>query len=305
MSNYIYIPKLNPISFRAAIYAAITQYQSKQFDDYRFEDMRLPWQQKTHYCQKIQQSDITYLQFISNFDPLPYEIINQYGNVAGSGNAVQKRQDKYNPGYYAYEIAINWASYAAGGYYISLPSISYFSEPLIISEKFENTLLFTYFHTGYHEDVIFPTGIKFSFRVEGNVGKLLPKNKDQLYEDQKENPYTLSSKPYSAFELNIGGTFGVPDWVIEKMNYIWSCNNVLIDGKPFGKSSETKFELVGEDHYPMRSINMEVMPGINRGSKIISPTVNTDQKIVVSYNIPGRIFGGLPDDGVIVITDFE
>jgi|ERR1051326_2242735 hypothetical protein len=309
MSNEIHIPKLNPVSFRAITPDIPAQYLSHHFDDYHFVDTLQPWEQPVCYCQKVQKSDPPlYLQFISNFDPIPVEVINVYGQVVLSQNAVQVLADKHNPGFYCYEAPVNMASLASGIYWIRITNIGYISEPIELAEKFENTLLFSYFHTRYHEDVIFETGIRYYFRVEGSLGRLMPGSTDSLYIDQKHNPYTVSSKPFSGFPLTVGDERGVPDWVVQLMNYIWSCNNVIIEGKPYGRSSDFKLELVEEKPFPMRVINMDILPGINRGSKVINPTIGTigtDHKLVVSYNIASRVFGPISGSDVIVITDFE
>jgi hypothetical protein len=115
-----------------------------------------------------------------------------------------------------------------------------------------------YRNSRYHEDVIFETGITFSFRVEGAFGFLNPFSADQIYNDQRYNSVVLSSRTYRNFPLSIGGSFGVPDWVIDKINLIFSCNDVKIDSKSYAKASDTKFSFNEEDNYPMRGLSFEV-----------------------------------------------
>ncbi len=252
-----------------------------------------------------------YFQFISNFDPLKLQVVSCEGRVLLAVTCVQKLQDIRNPGYYAYECAISYATLPDGCYTVQIitaNTIEYVSELIQVAETFENTLLFSYFHSRFHEDVIFETFIKFLFRVEGSFGRLIPKNVSQYYEDQKMNNTLLSSKPYTAFSLSLGGSRGVPDWVIEKLNYIWSCNNVLIDGVSYSQQSAAELEVKHEENYPLSAINMEVRYGINRGSKFFSPEINQNARRGVVYNIDtSRMFGQFPNgsNNIISITGTE
>lgn len=311
MSNYIYIPILNPVHFRQIEPVQLPQYNSRQYGEYHFVDTIQPWEAPVRYAQKVQRTDILYFQFISNFDPIHLQVVDCRGTVKIEVTCIQKLQNIKMPGYYAYECAIAWSSLPDGRYFINIvtgSTIELVSEPIELSETFENTLLFLYFHTRFHEDVIFETGIKFNLRVEGSFGRLTVGSKDQLYEDQKFNTTVLSSKPYTGFKLSIGGVRGFPDWCVEKMNYIWSCNNVFIDGVSYSKISEGAFSLKEEENYPMRAIEMEVRYGVNRGSFVHNPSLNTNNRLGVVYNIDySRVFGQIPSgsNNIISITGTE
>lgn len=328
MSNILYIPRINPVTFYeimedgtvpglpfelpfdllVAQPAQPDKYLTKHYDDFAYRFTLQPWEEKVCYCQKMMKVDFTPLQFISNYDPIQVDLLDTDGRVIDSVGAVQKRQNKSMPTYYAYEATINWSLYPVGIYFLQLTTagmVTMISEPINLAVVWPNTLNFEYRNGRYHADVIFETGIRFSFRVEGNIGRILPGSNDQYYEDQKLNPTLISSKTFNAFKLSIGGTFGIPDYVIEKMNLIWSCNDVMIDGKSHAKSSDGKFTYNEESLYPMRGIEMEIREGINRTSKVVSNSFNTNKKLVVQYNISSRIFGGLGNDQTIVVTAFE
>lgn len=127
--------------------------------------------------------------------------------------------------------------------------------------------------------------------MEGTIGRLQPGTRDTLYEDQPGNPTVLSSKPFRSFPISIGGARGVPDWVVDKINLIWSCNSVFVDGKSFAKAGDTKLDLREEKNYPMRGVLLTVREGINRQSKIVEPGLNPNLKLVQLIPIEGTVFG--------------
>lgn len=308
--NTIYIPLLNPVNFYELTPVELPQYLTKHMEDYRYAETVFNWEHPACYCQKIQRSDVTYLQFISNFSQIEIQVIDGDGAVYLSQNATQKLQNKFMPGAYAYETSISWDDFAEGEYFIKLvlgASIM-ISEPIILREIHENTLLLEYDNSRFHAQIIFETGISFSFRVEGSIGHVAPSSNDQYYDDQRFNPTILSSKPFDNFPVILGGSYGIPDWVIQKINYIFSCNNVRIDGKLYAKTSESKFTFKEEENYPLRGMEFTVRPGLNRGYKILNPEIDTNLRLIVVHNIDSRLFGDLSEQAgsnVIQIQDFE
>jgi hypothetical protein len=310
MSSIVYISKLNPIKFVDLNPTEVPQYLSKHLDDYRLQDQQFIWNQQVFYNQKWQLSDIIYLQFIANMNPISMDVIDCYDISRLNFNANLTLPDKFNPGFNAYQIACAVNTLSEGIYFLKLTfgSKTCISEPLEIKQVHKNTLLLEYKHNRAHDDVIFETGIKFGFRVEGIIGAVKPGSKDTLYEDTPLNPSVISSIPYNSFTLKIGGSRGVPDWIVEKWNHIWTCSTVTIDGKEFAKDSESKAEYKEADRYPLRGIQMDVREGINRSSKIISPDVDPNIRLAVVYNIEGHLFGDISTNAgsnVIPINDIE
>lgn len=310
MSNQIYFPDLNPIKFVSMNPAAVPQYVSKHLEDWRFQDLQYKWNSKTRYAQKWSTADTTYLQFESNYDPINVDIVDKYNVVRGTVVALQKRVNKYRPGWYAYEVAISWAGIPHGCYYLkmTLPDDVEISEPILVSGQFENTVLLEYSNSRYHGDVIFETGIRFGLRVEATRGFLDPGSNNIVYEDQKLNPSILSSKYFRTFPYNFGGAPGLPDWMIDKIALAWTCNNVTIDGKSFAKAGDAKYTFKGTDRYQMRGMLIDLREGINRGSRIISPGIDPNKRLIVAYNVQSTLFGDISQNAsstIIKITDVE
>lgn len=254
------IPSINPIKFVPLSPVSLPQYLSKQYHLYRFEERIFPWQQKIHYCQKYQHSDTVSLQFNSDLGAITVDVIDENGVTFLTYAAVQASEDIRNVGFFAYEVTINWGDVTDGLFYVKVSGagITFISEPIVIKDIHENTLYLEYRNSRFHENVIFETGITFRFRVEAVLGFLNPFSSDQFFNDQRFNSIVLSSKTYRNFPLHIGGSFGVPDWVIDRINMIFSCNSVKIDGTSYSKVSDAKYAFTEQENYPMRGMSFEV-----------------------------------------------
>lgn len=298
MANQINIPFLNPVRFVDLDPVEVPQYLTKHFDDYWFSEQLQPYETRVEYKQKYQTSDVIYLQFEANFAAIQIEVIDCEQTVLLTQSATQVRANKYMPGYYVYELTISLAAFGAGTYWLKLNlgvgSKLMISEPIDVATTWPGTVLFQYNNSKYHGDVIFETGIIFGFRCDAVIRRLDPGNERTAYRDQKLNPTMLKVRPFRAFELGIGHRVGIPDWVIDKMNWIWSCDSVQCDGKSFAVLEDSKFEDKEIDPvYPLRQWALNIQEGFNRASKIVGVEVNPNKKLLVVYQIPGTVFGDL------------
>lgn len=318
--NQIYIPKLNPVEFSPKFPTIFPQYNSRDLGDFPFADRINVWQEKIYYKQKWQTSDTMFFQFESNFAPIQIDLFNiLYKDPVVTVVMANVGANPRMPGWYIYQAAISFAGLPEGCYY---PELSPGSNPMdqLVGEPIElktvtdeASIYYEYKHSHFHGDVIFETGIQFSFRVEGVRGKLYPVSDDTFYRDQKLNPFQLSSKPHGSFDLSMGGSFGIPDWAVQRINWIWSCDSVMINGKSFAKdtgsnNSSQGIQINEEEDYPLYGLTMLVAEGINRASKIISPTVDPNKRLMVAYQIDGTLYGDLSinvGDNLIPINAIE
>lgn len=299
MANIIYIPLLNPVRFVELDPVQLPQYLTKHLDDYWFSEQLQGYETVINVKQKYQTSDTIYLQFESNFASIQLQVIDCDQTVLLTQAATQIRANKYLAGYYVYEITLSLAAFTSVNTIwlklsLGLGSKFMISEPIELAETWPGTILFQYNNSKYHGDVIFETGIVFGFRCEAVLRRLEPANERTAYRDQKLNPTTLKVRPFRAWELGIGHRTGVPDWIIDRMNWIWSCDNVLADGKSFAVLEDSKFE-DKEIHpqYPLRHWTLSVQEGINRASKIVGVDVDSSKKLLIVYQIDGTVFGDL------------
>lgn len=309
MPAEIIYPDLNPIKMVLINPVQLPQYLTRHLEDYRFHEQQHPdeGEEFKWYDQPWQSSDIIPFQFESNFDPIQIDLVDCYDVAWNTLNAAQKMENKWEPGKYVYEALMDISAVPEGRYWVKMTfgSEVMISEPMMIKAKHPSTIRYDYKHKRFHGDVIFETGIVFCFRVKGRLGKLIPGSKDTVYEDEPLNPTLLTSRPFRTFPLMHKN---IPDWVVDRINLIWTCSDVLVDNKSFAKSGESKMELIEEENYPMRTLIMNVREGINRGSRIIQPTVDTSKRLVVVHNIEGKLFGDITNPGssnVIPVTGIE
>ena len=297
MANILYIPDLNPVRFYEATPAVFDEYLTKYFDSYPFKQQIYPWQQRTCYCQKFQTSDTIKIQLTSDFDPLQIDLVNQYGDPVTTLIGNLTLPNIYIPGMFAREFTLSLAGVTPGVYHLQLTNgnpaeLNMISEPISVAVTHPNTKLFQYRNSRFHGDVVFETGIRFEFRVECSFDFLDPKADLVLYKNQKNSPQLLSARPYRVWPLVFGGSRGIPDWAVDKIHLIFCVNDVLIDGRPFARNDEeadVAFNTV--ENYPMRAMTLQLTEGINRQSKIVSPTIDTTKKLVVVYQIDTKLFG--------------
>lgn len=296
----IYIPILNPLRFVDESFENLPQYATKQFDDFLFEEQLQAWEEPVEYCQKYSTTDIIKLQFQADFDPIKVNVVDADDNIVLTFAAAWTLRNKYDPTFFIYEVSINLNSLPTGCYRVKLecggggllpPDKTLISESFEVIEDISNTILFEYNNSTFFGNVLFETGITFGFRVEGIINKMQPKSKDVLYEDQVLNQTLLSGRPYRLFKLGIGGTFGVPEWIIDKLNWIMDCNNIAIDGKYFTKSEGATWNPKEEENYPLRGYDIDIRESLRRDSAIFDLTVNSNKQLLLIGNIDSKGFG--------------
>ena len=307
--NDIYIPYANPVSFYEMNPTLVPQYMSKAMDRFPFAETQNPWDHFTRYRQKWARTDTTYIQLYSDFDPIEIHIVDIYDVKKATISPSLVRTNRYKPGFFLFEFAINWAAIADGCYFLKIVTAlkTMISEPIEVRANFPNTLFYSYRNSRYHRDVIYETGIRFGFRVDGSIGRIDPGSNDEYFTDQKANPYLLKSSPFYSFPIKTGGSRGVPDWFVRIYHEMWSCNDVTIDGISYAKTSELKFDFKELERYPMRGIEVKARDGINRGSKLFTGDVDPNKKMVIVYGVPSDVFGNKANANgeIIPLVDTE
>lgn len=298
MANIIYIPLLNPIKFVELDPVQLPQYLTKHFDDFWASEQLQSYETVINVTQKYQTSDTIYLQFESNFASIQMSVIDCDQTALLTQAATQVRANKYLAGYYVYELTLSLAAFSAGTIWLKLSlglgSKFMISEPIELAEKWPNTILYQYNNSKYHGDVVFETGIVFGFRCEAVIEGYEPGSERTSYRDQKLNPATLKVRPFDSFTVVAGHRVGIPDWVVKRMNWIWSCDNVLLDGKSFAVLDDGKLD-DQEIHkqYPLKHWALKIQEGVNRASKIVGVDVDPNKKLFITYQMDGTVWGDL------------
>lgn len=300
-TNQFFLAEINPVKFYwkerpvdpAKNYVLLGEdWFSKQIPE---------WYQKITYFQKWQQTDTINIQAKSNFDPIIWQVRTLDGkSIVKNGDFIMKYTAVIGQPYNYYEANIQLADIDAGEYEIVLivgsgsSIMTWVSEPQEIALKHSDTLIFNYKSSFNDQDVIFDTGIEFFFRCEGFINTYDPQNNAVTFEDQYLNSVPLSGTASDKFKLNIGGSYGVPNWAAKLINGLYCCNYVLTEGKQFVRPAGTKLEPTRVERYLMAGWLMDIVPAENYGSTFGDSSFNN--KVAVTYNIDASLFGTTNDD---------
>ncbi len=303
--NAIYIPFINPVKVYDPARAVTDTFLTPHFDDFEFEERLLPWQTAKNFYQVWQTTDIIKMQFESTFDPIIVELVDEHDAAIITLPALIGLPNKYVANTWSYEVSMSLATVTTGCWKLKVTAGSagpsqkiFYSKWMFVSEEtIPNTLLIEYWNTRFHEDVIFETGIKFQIRYYGFIGHLKPGRNMEVYKDQKLNPAVLSNRTFRQFELSFGDEFGLPDDEIDRLNRIWSCNNVLVDNKSLAAIEGNLFDIEAVEHYARRGVKMIVDEGINRGSKIFSVNIDPTKKLQYAINVEAKVWGDTSNQG--------
>lgn len=307
MDNSLYIPLLNPVKFyesgREA--AEINKYLTRHFDDFMYPERLYNWQSPEEYCQIWQVDDIIKLQFEATFDPIIVKLIDTNGTAVIELPALIGLPHQTFENTWSFEVEMSLAGVTTGCYYLQIEagtggeaktlisSCQYISETPI-----ENSIIFEYYNSRFHGDIMFESGIQLQFRVHGNFGFLTPGRKDEAYKDERFNPSILNSKTFRQFDLSLGDGWGLPDDIIDLVNRIFSCDNVIIDNKPFAIAEGGKFDFIDiGNEYNKRGLKVTVEEGINRHSKIVIVDTDTTKKLNYAVMVDKKVFGDTANQG--------
>lgn len=307
-NNKVQIPFLNPIRFVPLGSTAIN------FDSDWFYNQIKYYETKIHYFQKWVFGDPIYLHLQSNFSPVQIDLLDCHGNTLNTYTFAVVPTAIVNPDLLVYECTVNVPVVDEGEYFFLLKIGSdatleqFISEPQYFSDDSSNTLFYNYKNSYNKFDVVFSTGIQFGFRVEGSFGPLAPQSVDTVWQDQPLNLETIDSIPFRQFKLALGGIWGVPDWVIEKVNRIFSCDTVLIQDRQYTKADGAKWETIIADGYPLRGWKIDVRETKNLYSLVAENNFSPAEQFAVVFNIETKVFGtfnGNASNNVIQITKTE
>jgi hypothetical protein len=140
-------------------------------------------------------------------------------------------------------------------------------------------------------------------------GKLKPGSRDTIWEDQPLNQTIIDSKNYRVWPYYFGGSFGIPDWILDKLSLIFGLDSTQVDGVFMTKAeSNQEFEEKSFENYPLRGFVYPLRETYNRSSKAYDPNVNTNRKLILIGNIDTKLFGDISnyaESNQVPILEFE
>jgi hypothetical protein len=307
MSTRITRPFINTLQFYVKGLATSDRLQTKDFEDYHFSDTILPWQHLTDYRQLVQLTDTLHDQLQANAGPINLKLYTCEGLLVDTIPYSQVSQNYNDPDLYIYEVDVDMSGYPEGIYYMEIEfgnpvTVTLQSEYIDLKAVHENSVLLEYKHSSFREDMIFETGIQPGIRVFATKKFKGPASKNTLYEDQVLNETLIRSVNYRVWTLNIGGTYGIPDYLADKIDRALGCNTVLIDGKYYSKV-EGSLDANEVDDYPMRGWKIDLREKLNRASRIIEDSTPQNVSVAAIINVDSKGFGTDTGGSETVISD--
>lgn len=191
-----------------------------------------------------------------------------------------------------YQGVFDFSGLAPGRYYANITYTddddvvqSWITCPLDIQAIHPETMLYQYQNSYNVKDIIFTPGdLILQLRVEANmVGGYQPKSNRQTFDDQSYNPTLLNGIPFRVFTNYILGTGG-PDWVVDKLNLVFTCDQVKIDNEFYVATNGTDFKAerpskqLNQDG--MWSIELQTVPDFEFGQLTAGTTPQGDLIVV-------------------------
>lgn len=307
--SLLFRPFLTPVKYHELTPVELPQYISKQMEKYPFIDTIEEWEEMVDYPQLWQTSDSVNHQFTSGFGPITFKIIDKYGRVVVNTNFQQKLQHKYQPDMWVYEHE-QLLTGLHGTYFFRLevgstsPTIL-ISEPQYICTTIPNSVLLEYRHRSFYGDVFFETGIEFSVRVLGKVIYDSPGSDDTIFFDQRRKPLLITSVPYDTWKFLVGGSYGIPDYLIRRIARAFNCSFKSIDGIQYEKSAEgQKWEKNEFDDYPMRGWSIDIIETLDRDSVVSENGALQERAVTVVATINTDGFAAGTTGGEEQVKDF-
>jgi hypothetical protein len=271
------ISQLNPVNFVNQDKVNLEKYYSMHMDDFMNIIRRNEYQQSASpFLQIWSENDTLNLQVITDAGTPQIQILNSCGRSLYSVPMIQKLQNTEEPSYYLYESSFNlnlvsWESSNQQIFYIRLTAgtLTLISEPMVMTDDLSKTLLIEYKHRSFYNNMVFEQGFYAAIRIKAILAFKQAAAKDTFYEDQVLDMVMLKSKPYRIFELTVGVQDAIPDFMIDKLNRIFGCSDILIDGKYYAKNDGAKWEEKADvSYHALKVYSIELRESTNKENKI-------------------------------------
>jgi hypothetical protein len=311
--NILDISLLSPFQWTKEGYSNPVIYNTKYRDDWQYPDTIGSLYEQVGYLAPWEKTDILPFQGMSNYAPHQLELYDCQGNqvdtfvLAYQSSSIEITGQKV----YVANVALN--GYEEGVYQFKIKSgypvlETYVSNFFLLKQKHENTYLLEVTHDENDFDTVFENGFVCKLRMFGELREFQPGADRTVFIDQRRNIVQLAGKSFSTEKLIIGDSWGVPDFMIEKINDLFLCSQVFIDGKQYVGNEGSRFEASRESLYPMAGWAFEVRPAKASTKKRFIADGTQGSPTTVVYNIQQKGYGtitGPASSNVIQIEELK
>ena len=281
--EYVKFPKLNPLRWLKYDGTSTDDFFYNQVPDY--EGARL-------YEQPYEQSDPINAQIqyrTSMISSVKMELVDEDMNVVATATNVPL----VTVGSWDY-LHFSMVAPALTGCYYGLITLTmtdsstqvYISEPVRLAASHEGTIAIDYGHDENDFDMVFQPGavglsdtdalsfvssdaIIYRLRVEGGLWSKDKKvgSDDVVYINESHNSTLLNAVPYDIFTYSFGTAKGVPFYILDIINRIFSCANVRIDDVMYTKNESAGLDIAGVERYSLQTATLQLLYKENESSK--------------------------------------
>lgn len=254
-----------------------------------YEDWKLLFQIQERYALKYLTTDTIRVQFTTSSDIIAFPEVRLFNAKTNEITTLIPVKVHSTDEYSVYNVTLSNLSEGCYVFQFYLSEVLA-SAPFSIHEELENSRLFEYTNEKNDHETVFAE--PFYFRVEGVFlpQALTPQVESNNFRDQRYIQHLLSASPYNIHTLSVGGKFGAPNYVEDKLNRILSCTSVLIDGEQYARAEGTSTEKeVFDPAYPLYRYKLQVEKAVN-GEKVIP--------LNYSVRISGRVEDVISKEGV-------
>lgn len=305
----VIIPYLNPLNIVRVEPQHIPQYNTYWTDVYFWKNRLDEFQAAApDFYQPWQHNDVVSIQFQNNAGQITVEIKNCEGFTVNSFIMTQKQQNVYQPDYFIYEMNAALNTIPSGRYFfvfkVGVNPISdvLVSEPILVQEKHENTVLLQYTNRRMKGKFIFETGIKPSIRVPSRFRQQAPGSNDTLYEDQTADMVMIKSIPFRLWRYYIES---IPDWFAWIIKNVQGCSDVKYDGLQMVVDDDAKFEsTISQYSDALVNYQITLREAVNNDSKDFDSNVVSNDEISIMLNVDSKGFADTSENASSSIVTF-
>lgn len=290
----IVIPFLNPITYHEENRVPSPHFVSKHFEDAPFEDTIPEGWEPVMYAQPWQKSEIVSQFIYADIFPVTLQVLDCHGVVVQSSNFQVAQRNRREPTMFICVHQLSLAGFSEGVYRFRIISgdKSFISGKQMVKNRIDNSLYLAYKHHRFYGDVIFETGYSPTIRVEGSLTYKTPASTDTIYEDSRANVQLIQSTPHRVWELLLNDAFGIPDYLIEKYNWILGCSSLQINDRFYSKASEGgRLEKREIELYSLRGWSIELRERHNHSSMRAQTSGSLNGRLTIVAASDSKGFG--------------
>lgn len=293
------------------------QYHFKHMDNDWHKNRITRYSVTEPYYQKMQTNDTTPIQFITRSASCIIKIYTCRGKLVDTVSVSQISNPAVVMPFILLQAEIDWSQYTPGTYYCYLKfgvgsgASEYISEPIELAEDWPKTLLINFGNSLNKPDMIFNGGYRGKMRVEGMIHKFDMDSRWTSFEDEPLDVDTLDDISFRRWELFIGGAFGMPDWIFDKIARMIKLDSWQADGYYYQVEPGAKWEKVEISGSPYVYARILIREQNNRQGIPITGSGFDGGELTVEYNINTKGFTALESpttdatDNIIQVIDVD